>query len=249
MRPSRSLDREPPIAADSASTYGRIIAISASLFARWGYHGTSTRRIAAEVGIQQPSLFHHFPSKKAIMEELLSLNYLRPQSMLDWLLAQDASPDTRLFAFIVADLQYARSLGINLSSASRDDVLSDPDFAKWRRTADEFHDSVAELFRQGMRANCYVPMTADLARIAHTGITREIIRLIGSDEIAPSDDWCEEAASFVLRSVLTSRQRLPQIRKEARPIIAGLASIGLAGLLGSTAHRPPQVGWQAQVLG
>jgi AcrR family transcriptional regulator len=221
---SRWPDWEAP--ADSASTYGRIITVSASLFARWGYHGTSTRRIAAEVGIQQPSLFHHFPSKKAIMEELMALNYLRPQSMVDWLLAQDGSPDTRLFAFIVADLRYARSLGVNLSSASRDDVLSDPDFAKWRRTADEFHDAVAELFRQGMRADCYVPMTAELARIAHTGITREIIRLIGSEEIAPSDEWCEEAASFVLRSVLASRERLDRIRAEAQPVIADLAGVG-----------------------
>lgn len=226
MSLSRSPDREPP--GDSASTYGRIISVSASLFARWGYHGTSTRRIAAEVGIQQPSLFHHFPSKKAIMEELMALNYLRPQSMVNWLLAQDGSPDTRLFAFIVADLRYARSLGVNLSSASRDDVLSDPDFAKWRRTADEFHDSVAELFRQGMRADCYVPMTAELARIAHTGITREIIRLIGSEEIAPSDEWCEEAASFVLRSVLASRERLGRIRAEAQPVIADLAGVGVS---------------------
>ena len=218
-------DREPP--TDSASTYGRIITVSASLFARWGYHGTSTRRIAAEVGIRQPSLFHHFPSKKAIMEELMALNYLRPRSMLDWLLAQDGSPDTRLFAFVAADLRYARSLGINLSSASRDDVLSDPDFAKWRRTADEFHDSVAELFRQGMRAGCYVPMTAELARIAHTGITREIIRLIGSEEIAPSDEWCDEAASFVLRSVLASPERLAAVRAEAAPLIDGVADVGL----------------------
>lgn len=228
MRASRSPGGEQPTAADPASTYARIIEVSAGLFARWGYHGTSTRRIAAEVGIRQPSLFHHFPSKKAIMEELLALNYLRPQSMLDWLLVQDAPPDTRLYAFIVADLRYARSLGVNLSSASRDDVLSDPDFAKWRRTADEFHGSVAELFRQGIRAGCYVPMTAELARIAHTGITREIIRLIGSGEIAPSDEWCAEAASFVLRSVLAPRQRLALIREEAPPLVAQLARIGLA---------------------
>lgn len=136
-----------------------------------------------------------------------------------------------MFAFVVADLHYTRSLGLNLTSASGDDVLSDPEFAKWRQIADEFHSSVAELFRQGVRAGCYVPMTTDLARIAHTGITREIIRLIGTNQIDPSDDWCEEAASFVLRSVLADRCRLPQIRREARALVGELAA--------DSVHQPP----------
>jgi hypothetical protein len=62
-------------------------------------------------------------------------------SMLDWLLVHDSPPDTRLFAFVVADLHYTRALGINLTSASGDDVLSDPDFGKWKQIADEFHGS------------------------------------------------------------------------------------------------------------
>ena len=218
-----------PNESDLRSTHVRILRTAADLFARWGYHGTSTRRIAAEVGIQQPSLFHHFPSKKSIMEELLALNYGSPQRMLDWLLVHDSPPDTRLFAFVVADLHYTRALGINLTSASGDDVLTDPDFAKWKQIADEFHGSVAELFREGVRADCYVPMTTDLARIAHTGLTREIIRLIGSNQIDPSDDWCAEAASFVLRSVLADRRRLPQIRREADALVKKLTADSVVG--------------------
>src|SRR5487761_749038 len=59
--------------------------------------------------------------------------WIRPQWMLDWLLVHDGPADTRLFAFVVADLHYTRSLGLNLTSASGDDVLSDPEFAKWRQ--------------------------------------------------------------------------------------------------------------------
>ncbi len=99
---------------------------------------------------------------------------------LDWLLVHAGPADTRLFAFVVADLHYTRSLGLNLTSASGDDVLRDPEFAKWKQIADEFHRSVAELFWQGVRADCCVPMTTGLSRIAHIGITREIIQLIGT---------------------------------------------------------------------
>ena len=40
------------------------------LFAVRGYFGTSTRDIADAVGLRQPSLFFHFPSKQAIVEQL-----------------------------------------------------------------------------------------------------------------------------------------------------------------------------------
>ena len=47
-----------------------LILLEASrLFAVRGYLGTSTRDIAAAVGIQQPSMYSHFASKQAIVEE------------------------------------------------------------------------------------------------------------------------------------------------------------------------------------
>src|ERR1041384_363145 len=56
------------------STRRRILAEAASLFRRHGYRGTSTRQIAEAVGVKQPSLFHHFPNKQAILEELLAIS-------------------------------------------------------------------------------------------------------------------------------------------------------------------------------
>src|SRR5581483_2006845 len=44
-------------------TRERILYEASNLFAREGYHGTTTREIAAAVGVRQPSLFYHFPSK------------------------------------------------------------------------------------------------------------------------------------------------------------------------------------------
>jgi AcrR family transcriptional regulator len=50
-----------------------IVEAAGRLFGERGYDGTSTRQIADAVGIKQPSLFHHFASKQAIMEALLDL--------------------------------------------------------------------------------------------------------------------------------------------------------------------------------
>jgi AcrR family transcriptional regulator len=47
---------------------------AARLFARQGITATTTREIAAAAGLRQPSLFHWFPNKDAIVEALLELS-------------------------------------------------------------------------------------------------------------------------------------------------------------------------------
>ncbi|MFZ9427052.1 MAG: TetR/AcrR family transcriptional regulator, partial [Ilumatobacteraceae bacterium] len=59
---------------DLSSTPSRILAEASRLFAINGFHGTSTRDIADAVGIRQPSLFHHFATKHAILATLLDLD-------------------------------------------------------------------------------------------------------------------------------------------------------------------------------
>ena len=41
-------------------------------FARAGYHGTSIRSIATEANLSVPGLYHHWPSKQAILQALLA---------------------------------------------------------------------------------------------------------------------------------------------------------------------------------
>lgn len=41
-------------------------------FMRQGYHGATTRNLAAEAGISVPGLYHHYPSKQAILVAITS---------------------------------------------------------------------------------------------------------------------------------------------------------------------------------
>src|SRR5687768_2695834 len=71
---NRNSRASAPDVANAAPTEDRraqIIRVSAELFAQEGYANTTVRMIAARTGLLSGSLYHHFDSKDAILEEIL----------------------------------------------------------------------------------------------------------------------------------------------------------------------------------
>jgi AcrR family transcriptional regulator len=69
MHPGRRSSAE--VAANSERR-AEIKAIAAEIFARKGFQNTTVREIADAAGILSGSLYHHFDSKEAIVDEILS---------------------------------------------------------------------------------------------------------------------------------------------------------------------------------
>lgn len=87
----------------------RILLSAATLFARKGVAATTVREIADEVGILSGSLYHHFESKEAIVDEVIS-SYLEDlRGRYKQVLARDVDPRTRLHDLIVASLEVVES--------------------------------------------------------------------------------------------------------------------------------------------
>ena len=69
----------------------QLLATAAELFATHGFHGVSVAEIGAACGVSGPALYKHFPSKQAILaemlvsisEELLTVGRTRAASALD----------------------------------------------------------------------------------------------------------------------------------------------------------------------
>ena len=72
-RPSHgpSASQRPPARLPDASSRERIHAAALSLFARYGYEGVSLQMIADAVGLHKSTLFHHYASKLALVDEVL----------------------------------------------------------------------------------------------------------------------------------------------------------------------------------
>ena len=84
--------------------HDQILAVAARLFAHKGVAATTVREIADEVGILSGSLYHHFDSKEAMVDEVLApyLNDLRVASAS--VLSSPADPGARLRELMVNSL-------------------------------------------------------------------------------------------------------------------------------------------------
>ena len=90
---------------DPSSAKGKLLAQSAKLFREKGYERTTVRDLAAAVGIQSGSIFHHFKTKedilKAVMEEVIVYNtHLMRQK-----LSEASSPRDEVLALITCELE------------------------------------------------------------------------------------------------------------------------------------------------
>ncbi|PXX89739.1 TetR family transcriptional regulator [Marinobacter vulgaris] len=93
------------LVSDPTSARGRLLHEAARLFRDKGYERTTVRDLAAAVGIQSGSLFHHFRTKeeilKAVMVETIRLNTALMQAAVD---AAETDRD-KLQALVRAELE------------------------------------------------------------------------------------------------------------------------------------------------
>jgi AcrR family transcriptional regulator len=96
-----------------------ILAAADAAFARHGFRGASLATIAQEVGLSQPGVLHHFPSKEDLLLEVLryreerGLEYMQravaetdsyPEALLELVAANAATPGlVRLFTVLAAE--------------------------------------------------------------------------------------------------------------------------------------------------
>jgi AcrR family transcriptional regulator len=109
---SRGAALRPPPAPGAKRPRGEqrreeIIAAAAELFRRKGYRGTSIEDIGAAVGTTGPALYRHFPSKEALLVELVRRAVARARSDIAQVRARGLAPAATLDGMVDRALAHA----------------------------------------------------------------------------------------------------------------------------------------------
>jgi AcrR family transcriptional regulator len=201
---------------DPLTTRERILSEASNLFARQGYHGTSTREIAAAVGVRQPSLFYHFPSKGAIVQALLASDLDDALPFVVALAREDGPAAAKLYRYLQHDVAHLANSPYNLSGVYAEEVMGDPEFEPWSRKRERLHGAVERIVREGIVAGEFVRVPSLLIREAIAGILVRTLMLYSGRPGAPAA-LADEIASFVLRGLLVEPERMDEVRQAASP--------------------------------
>jgi AcrR family transcriptional regulator len=184
------------------ATRDRILVEASRLFAAKGYAGTSTREIARAVGIRQPSLFHHFAGKGAILDELLRLAIDEAAQRASRLAAEPGPAAPRLFAYLYWDAVYLLSSAVDLTGVHGADVFETPEFGRWAPVYALWRGSLASLVEQGVESGEFEPADPVLTVAILAAITRASMRVHDERRAGDPAELARQSASFALRGLL-----------------------------------------------
>jgi AcrR family transcriptional regulator len=213
-------------------TRQRILIEASRLLALHGYRGTTTRDIASAVGISQPSLFFHFPTKRAIVEELYRFDLIPALRGFESLMARDGTPGAKLFAMIAGEVLREMDSPYDMRAYISFEALNDPELAPFRDLLGQFDMLTSDLIRQGQESG---QLTSDLIRqgqesgqfldvdpwLALQMVSGFLARsnLFLTTDQARRPFHPEASASLVLRGLLADPDSLEKVRSEAEDLI------------------------------
>ncbi len=170
------------------ATRQRILDEALALFSARGYDSVSVGEIAKAVGIKAPSLYNHFPSKRAIFDAIVEATAAQYEADTDKIdiHVQNVAQDIPAFTEITADALVEKVRQIFLYS------LHDENISRFRRMM------TIEQFRSPELAALYSRRYVERVLDYHAGIFRA---LIAAGEIQAEDP--DTLAMLYVAPVLT----------------------------------------------
>lgn len=129
----------------------KALAAAARVFARKGFHGASTQDIAAELGIQQGSLYYYFDSKEAALEEVCLMALRDYVDGMAEIVARNQTTGDKLTATIQAHLaSYLKNDEALKVHNEQRLYLPQSRRQKLKQQGSRYRQLLEEIFRQGV---------------------------------------------------------------------------------------------------
>lgn len=194
------------------TTRERIRREAAALFRRKGFNGTSMAELAGEVGITKSSLYHHFPSKQALLSEIIELTVNRVMPMVQEVANTDLPVRQRL----------GKAVALHTVEAIHDQDAVACFIEEGRYLASDFmaahvanRDQYEQVFRQmleeGMASGEFVQQDPGIAVRAILGMSNSVVRWYRPSGGHTPEEIAAELADFAVRGTgAPSRERIDE---------------------------------------
>jgi len=177
---------------------------AARLFREQGFHGTSVAEIATAAWITKSSLYHHFPSKQALLAEILTDTASRVTPAVESIASSDLPAAERLRAAArghVVELIHDQDKvacfveeGRFLEAEYRDTFVA---------ARDRYEQSFREILEDGVRSGEFRPMSVSLASLAVLGMCNSVVHWYQPSGHLDVDTVAEQFADLAVRSILS----------------------------------------------
>lgn len=182
------------------TTRERIRNEAAALFREKGFNGTSMADLAAEVGITKSSLYHHFPSKQALLAEIVELTVNRVAPLVQKVADSDLPIEERLCRAVAIHTVEAIHDQDALACFSEEGRYLAPDFiAPHIIERDKYERIFRRMFEEGIASGEFVSQDADLAVKAILGMCNSVVRWYRPGGSHTPDQIAADFARFAVR--------------------------------------------------
>ncbi|GBE24994.1 HTH-type transcriptional repressor KstR2 [bacterium BMS3Bbin02] len=193
----------------AASTRARIRTEAASLFSTQGFNGTSMAELAAAVGITKSSLYHHFPSKQALLSEIIEQTVSRVTPRVQEVADMDLPASDRL----------ARAVTLHTIEAIRDrEAIAcfieegrylSPDFmAVHVANRDQYEQVFQEIFSHGIESGEFIRQDVGIAVKAILGMCNSVVRWYRPDGHQTPEKIAAQFAHLAVHGATASREMI-----------------------------------------
>lgn len=209
-------------ADDLQSTPNRILSEASKLFALHGFHGTSTRDIALAVGIRQPSLFHHFATKHAILAALLDLDLDVLDRRIRLIDRSHESSAVKLHCHLVLDIVHILEFPFDVRGlyVKNEEVPDGPEFSAQRRKLAGVHKRIKAMVEYAVTKGEFVDIDPELVRQLVSAAFIGVMWTRGPLPARRADKRADELPNFIVRGLLADPSSLGEVIEHSRQLQA-----------------------------
>lgn len=201
-------NESPDGRAVPGSTREEILDHAVQLFSRGGYDSTSVREIAEATGIQKASLYHHYPSKEAI---LVAIHDRYMEMVLERAEGRQAeeSPAERIRGYIEDLMVLMRDYRPYVEVFLRERyALTGATWDRARERRDRYERYIREAVEEGMRRKIFRDdLDSDVIKYAILGACSWAYQWFEADGRLSAAEISEQFATLFLDSLMVEQAR------------------------------------------